>query len=409
MEVPHTKILPLCAVALVLVLGAIPNSVDGVQLVTFPGRTLPAYYLNGQDIASIGHWYMPICFPDAQSGETGNFIRLTNLNTSMVAGSHGAFSAQQDDVEAEWDTVNFRYLSPSYTGLYQCITDTASSAVTYQLNVVVPPNITRFTAATTAGNTVVRCTVTGFPEPNVALTIGGTGSQMASITKSNLTAGVYTKTYEALLSGVGPSDSVTCSVTTSQPAFACSPAQQPELQDRCSNAPTSASQTLNITDTPATSAATTQTPTTTAAPTTTQTPTTTAPVATTQTPPTTAGPSTQAPTTPVAHASLPHTAAAATTTQHVPISSPAVTSSSTVAVTKQATESRTNSSSEPTPGASGSTHALRRPEIIGIIAGIGGFVLVVGAGLLIARRYRIKSQKFYNLGPQVPSTSSALF
>eukprot|EP00117_Sycon_ciliatum_P012781 scpid56586/ scgid13718/ len=299
---------------LAIVLTAGLHGCQSFDLVYWQDMTLPAYFLNGQNVTKIGH-YLPACASEVTEfadRSVATKIRLVNLNTSSVimeynpgddpfdsvehvrsataatSGGTAATAAGRRrrrhthaqhvhqraaaaDASGQGNTADT--LTPGHTGLYRCITDDERvSATTYQLNVVVPPVIASLaivSALHTAGTEQAMCTVTGFPEPTVTMTIAGSsGAPLAAVvTHSNQTGGVFTKTYvapiNASVSPAGVPIAVTCSVTTNTPAFNCSPASDLALMTACQNAPTEANRTTTGVSTAggaAQSPATTQSP-----------------------------------------------------------------------------------------------------------------------------------------------------
>ncbi|XP_065195820.1 uncharacterized protein LOC135827219 [Sycon ciliatum] len=95
------------------------------------------YYLNGSSTAQVGQFYLPACRAEGlATGGNGQYIRLTNTNTSTTVAERGAFDLTPAAIATLlWNTSSHDTLDPTYTGLYRCTSDVGDAPRTYQLNV----------------------------------------------------------------------------------------------------------------------------------------------------------------------------------------------------------------------------------------------------------------------------------
>ncbi|XP_065181286.1 latent-transforming growth factor beta-binding protein 2-like [Sycon ciliatum] len=212
------------------------------------------YYLSGSSTAHVGQSFLPSCVVfELDSGASGQYIQLINTNTNATVAEQGAFTVPPSGhTLLYWNTSSHDTLDPTYTGLYRCITDTAMSEETYQINVVVPPTILSFNTShyVDNNNTIhpISCTGQGYPEPTVTLMVNNV--VVTGTATSNCTAGVCTKTRTASLDGStytpGQSINITCTVDINQPPFTCTATNVHEIQARCYNAAKTTSQTRTV-------------------------------------------------------------------------------------------------------------------------------------------------------------------
>ncbi|XP_065182268.1 neurogenic locus notch homolog protein 1-like [Sycon ciliatum] len=212
-------------------------------------------YLNGSSTAQVGLGYLPQCRATGRdAGGSGQYLRLTNTDTSTTVADLGAFAVGSflDTPKLFWSTSSHDTLDPTYTGQYRCITDLGVSAQTYQLNVVVPPTILSFNTSDYVdnSNTVhpISCIGQGYPEPTVKLMVNSV--VLTGTATNNCTAGVCTKTRTASLDGStytpGQSINITCTVDINQPPFTCTIAQVSAVQAECNATAKTTSHTRTI-------------------------------------------------------------------------------------------------------------------------------------------------------------------
>ncbi|XP_065181317.1 mucin-5AC-like [Sycon ciliatum] len=215
-------------------------------------KTYTVYYLNGSSTELVGLDFLPSCSAEVLgAGASGQYLRLTNTDTSTTVADLGAFSIAPTTrpFSLFWNTLT---LDPTYTGQYRCITDIGNSSETYQLNVVVPPTVLSLNTSdyVNNNNTVhpISCKGQGYPEPAVTIMVNNvvvTGNDT-----NNCTAGVCTKTHTASLDGStytpGQSINITCTVDINQPPFTCSGTETSTVQSQCTAAAKTTSHTRTV-------------------------------------------------------------------------------------------------------------------------------------------------------------------